>query len=188
MGKRFQFAIDRGGTFTDVYARCPNGKVRVMKLLSVDPQNYSDAPREAIRRILQEVRKDLSVIHLFHSHYSVIDNLFFFCFVGNWQCIRQRWQSQLCLNRIYSYGYHSCHKRFAGKERSCNGSGHKQGLQRFTLHRKPGEAEYISTGNCDTYSMVQQLVLLVTGLRVVGSVPVSGKYSIDSLCVVCLGI
>ncbi|XP_022818304.1 5-oxoprolinase [Spodoptera litura] len=50
----FQFAIDRGGTFTDVYARCPSGKVRVMKLLSVDPQNYDDAPREAIRRILQE--------------------------------------------------------------------------------------------------------------------------------------
>lgn len=53
--KGFQFAIDRGGTFTDVFARCPNGKVRVMKLLSVDPQNYDDAPREAIRRILQEV-------------------------------------------------------------------------------------------------------------------------------------
>ncbi|XP_063833705.1 5-oxoprolinase [Ostrinia nubilalis] len=52
--KGFQFAIDRGGTFTDVYARCPSGKVRVMKLLSVDPQNYDDAPREAIRRILQE--------------------------------------------------------------------------------------------------------------------------------------
>lgn len=50
----FQFAIDRGGTFTDVFARCPNGKVRVMKLLSVDPQNYDDAPREAIRRILQQ--------------------------------------------------------------------------------------------------------------------------------------
>lgn len=54
--KGFQFAIDRGGTFTDVFARCPNGKVRVMKLLSVDPQNYDDAPREAIRRILQEVK------------------------------------------------------------------------------------------------------------------------------------
>ncbi|XP_045455884.1 5-oxoprolinase [Melitaea cinxia] len=52
--KGFQFAIDRGGTFTDVFARCPNGKVRVMKLLSVDPQNYDDAPREAIRRILEE--------------------------------------------------------------------------------------------------------------------------------------
>ncbi|CAG9570659.1 unnamed protein product [Danaus chrysippus] len=52
--KGFQFAIDRGGTFTDVYAQCPNGKIRVMKLLSVDPQNYDDAPREAIRRILHE--------------------------------------------------------------------------------------------------------------------------------------
>lgn len=41
---KFQFAIDRGGTFTDVFARCPNGQVRVMKLLSVDPKNYKDAP------------------------------------------------------------------------------------------------------------------------------------------------
>ncbi|XP_078052586.1 5-oxoprolinase [Augochlora pura] len=52
--KKFEFAIDRGGTFTDVYARCPGGKVRVMKLLSVDPANYQDAPREAIRRILEQ--------------------------------------------------------------------------------------------------------------------------------------
>lgn len=51
----FQFAIDRGGTFTDIYARCPGGKIRVMKLLSVDPSNYEDAPREGIRRILEEV-------------------------------------------------------------------------------------------------------------------------------------
>lgn len=50
----FQFAIDRGGTFTDIYARCPGGKIRVMKLLSVDPSNYQDAPREGIRRILEE--------------------------------------------------------------------------------------------------------------------------------------
>ncbi|KAK7115257.1 5-oxoprolinase-like [Littorina saxatilis] len=50
----FQFAIDRGGTFTDVWSRCPNGKVRVLKLLSEDPLNYPDAPREAIRRIIQE--------------------------------------------------------------------------------------------------------------------------------------
>eukprot|EP00095_Tigriopus_kingsejongensis_P002903 maker-scaffold336_size202805-snap-gene-0.21 protein:Tk02903 transcript:maker-scaffold336_size202805-snap-gene-0.21-mRNA-1 annotation:"5-oxoprolinase" len=49
----FQFAIDRGGTFTDVFAKCPNGKIRVMKLLSVDPANYADAPREGIRRILE---------------------------------------------------------------------------------------------------------------------------------------
>ena len=51
----FRFAIDRGGTFTDVYAECPGGKVRVLKLLSEDPDNYSDAPREGIRRILEEV-------------------------------------------------------------------------------------------------------------------------------------
>ena len=51
----FRFAIDRGGTFTDVYAECPDGSTRVMKLLSEDPENYEDAPREAIRRILQAV-------------------------------------------------------------------------------------------------------------------------------------
>lgn len=31
-----------------------NGKVRTMKLLSEDPERYSDAPREGIRRILKE--------------------------------------------------------------------------------------------------------------------------------------
>ncbi len=51
---KFQFAIDRGGTFTDVFARrSDTGAVRVMKLLSEDPQNYSDAPREGIRRVLE---------------------------------------------------------------------------------------------------------------------------------------
>ncbi|XP_077209594.1 5-oxoprolinase isoform X1 [Paroedura picta] len=51
---RFQFAIDRGGTFTDVFARCPGGRVRVLKLLSEDPANYRDAPTEGIRRLLQQ--------------------------------------------------------------------------------------------------------------------------------------
>jgi 5-oxoprolinase (ATP-hydrolysing) len=60
--KKFQFAIDRGGTFTDIYARCPGGKIRVMKLLSVDPANYPDAPREGIRRILEEVSEMCHVI------------------------------------------------------------------------------------------------------------------------------
>ncbi|KAG5890200.1 hypothetical protein JTB14_010662 [Gonioctena quinquepunctata] len=52
--RKFRFAIDRGGTFTDVFAKCPNGKIRVLKLLSEDPQHYEDAPTEGIRRILQE--------------------------------------------------------------------------------------------------------------------------------------
>lgn len=54
MSSKFRFAIDRGGTFTDIYAKCPNGKVRTLKLLSVDPSNYDDAPKEGIRRILQD--------------------------------------------------------------------------------------------------------------------------------------
>lgn len=52
----FRFAIDRGGTFTDVYSECSNGEVKVMKLLSVDPA-YPDAPREGIRRILEQVKQ-----------------------------------------------------------------------------------------------------------------------------------
>lgn len=57
--EKFEFAIDRGGTFTDVYARCPGGKIRAMKLLSVDPANYEDAPREGIRRIIEQVTNNL---------------------------------------------------------------------------------------------------------------------------------
>lgn len=51
-----RFSIDRGGTFTDVYAEVPDqGKVYTEKLLSEDPANYDDAPREGIRRILEKV-------------------------------------------------------------------------------------------------------------------------------------
>ena len=51
---KFHFAIDRGGTFTDVHCRLPSGVELVSKLLSVDPANYDDAPTEGIRRILDE--------------------------------------------------------------------------------------------------------------------------------------
>ena len=54
MAGKCRFSIDRGGTFTDVYAETPQGAI-VMKLLSVDPANYQDAPREGIRRILDRV-------------------------------------------------------------------------------------------------------------------------------------
>jgi len=54
----FHFSIDRGGTFTDIYCEIvdPASKERkcqVLKLLSVDPGNYKDAPTEGIRRILE---------------------------------------------------------------------------------------------------------------------------------------
>lgn len=50
----YGFAIDRGGTFTDVYVKKPDGSCSALKLLSEDFANYRDAPTEAIRRILEE--------------------------------------------------------------------------------------------------------------------------------------
>ncbi|KAL5834710.1 hypothetical protein ACOSQ4_014207 [Xanthoceras sorbifolium] len=60
--EKLRFCIDRGGTFTDVYAEIPGQPDgRVLKLLSVDPANYDDAPVEGIRRILEEyTRKKIS--------------------------------------------------------------------------------------------------------------------------------
>ena len=49
-----KIAIDRGGTFTDVYAEY-KGKVIVKKLLSEDPANYDDSSREGIRRVLEDI-------------------------------------------------------------------------------------------------------------------------------------
>lgn len=53
---RYRIAIDRGGTFTDVIANKGSGKPEddlVFKLLSVDENNYNDAPLEGIRRVLE---------------------------------------------------------------------------------------------------------------------------------------
>lgn len=49
---RWQFWIDRGGTFTDIVARRPNGQLCVHKLLSENPQRYADAPLQGIRDLL----------------------------------------------------------------------------------------------------------------------------------------
>lgn len=52
-----RISIDRGGTFTDIYAEIEHDNpskstYHVLKLLSKDPANYRDAPTEGIRRIL----------------------------------------------------------------------------------------------------------------------------------------
>nr|WP_269850850.1 hydantoinase/oxoprolinase family protein [Methanosarcina horonobensis] len=49
---RWQFWIDRGGTFTDIVARSPDGKLITHKLLSEDPSHYEDAAMHGIRQIL----------------------------------------------------------------------------------------------------------------------------------------
>jgi 5-oxoprolinase (ATP-hydrolysing) len=48
----WQFWIDRGGTFTDIVARRPDGQIVSSKLLSDNPEQYPDATVEGIRRML----------------------------------------------------------------------------------------------------------------------------------------
>ena len=49
---RWQFWIDRGGTFTDIVARRPDGALVTHKLLSENPERYSDAAVAGIRQLL----------------------------------------------------------------------------------------------------------------------------------------
>ncbi len=51
MSTPWQFWIDRGGTFTDVVARSPDGRVLTAKLLSEDPARQEDAAVAAIRQL-----------------------------------------------------------------------------------------------------------------------------------------
>jgi 5-oxoprolinase (ATP-hydrolysing) len=49
----WQFWIDRGGTFTDIVARRPDGKLVTHKLLSDNPERYADAAVHGIRELLE---------------------------------------------------------------------------------------------------------------------------------------
>jgi 5-oxoprolinase (ATP-hydrolysing) len=51
MTGRWSFSIDRGGTFTDIVARAPDGRLLTAKLLSDNPGQYEDAAVEGIRRL-----------------------------------------------------------------------------------------------------------------------------------------
>src|SRR5947209_4315378 len=48
----WQFWIDRGGTFTDIVARAPDGGLSTHKLLSENPGRYRDAAVAGIRQVL----------------------------------------------------------------------------------------------------------------------------------------
>ena len=48
----WQFWIDRGGTFTDIVARAPDGRLRSHKLLSENPDAYADAALQGMRDML----------------------------------------------------------------------------------------------------------------------------------------
>ncbi|MBC7600377.1 MAG: hydantoinase B/oxoprolinase family protein, partial [Polaromonas sp.] len=62
--KRWQFWIDRGGTFTDVVGKRPDGTLVTHKLLSENPEQYRDAAVAGIRHLLglksgEPIRADL---------------------------------------------------------------------------------------------------------------------------------
>lgn len=52
LARKWQFWIDRGGTFTDIVAKSDGGTLITHKLLSEDPEHYEDAALEGMRRIL----------------------------------------------------------------------------------------------------------------------------------------
>ena len=50
--QRWQFWIDRGGTFTDIVAKRPDDSLVTHKLLSENPEQYRDAAVAGIRHLL----------------------------------------------------------------------------------------------------------------------------------------
>ena len=48
----WQFWVDRGGTFTDVVARKPDGALVTHKLLSENPEQYKDAAVQGVRELM----------------------------------------------------------------------------------------------------------------------------------------
>ncbi|MEM6958960.1 MAG: hydantoinase/oxoprolinase family protein, partial [Myxococcota bacterium] len=63
----WQFCIDRGGTFTDVIARTPEGETRTHKLLSEQPGRRDDAALHAIRHLMGLAADDALHPHAIES-------------------------------------------------------------------------------------------------------------------------
>jgi len=64
VAQTWTFAIDRGGTFTDIVASSSEGHQRIEKLLSENPGQYDDAALEGIRRILAEEDGSLGEVRM----------------------------------------------------------------------------------------------------------------------------
>jgi 5-oxoprolinase (ATP-hydrolysing) len=62
--RSWTFAIDRGGTFTDVVARSSDERMRVEKLLSENAGQYEDAALEAIRRVLADEGGEVAEVRM----------------------------------------------------------------------------------------------------------------------------
>ena len=64
---KWDFWIDRGGTFTDIVARDPKGRIIPHKLLSEKPESYKDAAIEGIRQLMGVARGAKIPAHLIDS-------------------------------------------------------------------------------------------------------------------------
>ena len=65
--RTWQFCIDRGGTFTDIVARAPDGRLLTHKLLSENPEAYADAATAGIADLLGMPRGRPLPTELIHS-------------------------------------------------------------------------------------------------------------------------
>lgn len=126
---RLGFGIDRGGTFTDVFVAYPDGRTGTFKLLSVDRQNYSDAPTEAIRRVLS----DFIGIELTRGEpIPTGEKLMNECF--GWTLIRS-----VRSHCVDSNGHDGGHKRTFGAKGRTNGTAGHQGVQSLFWRQKEAQ-------------------------------------------------
>ncbi len=61
-GQGWQFWVDRGGTFTDVVGRAPDGTLHAHKLLSFVPGRYEDATKPGIEAVLRRANAERATI------------------------------------------------------------------------------------------------------------------------------
>ncbi|EPD61162.1 hydantoinase B/oxoprolinase family protein [Streptomyces sp. HGB0020] len=61
---RWQFWVDRGGTFTDIVARHPDGRLLTHKLLSENPARYSDAAVAGVRELLDGSEDPIEAVRM----------------------------------------------------------------------------------------------------------------------------
>ncbi|MEV7889217.1 hydantoinase B/oxoprolinase family protein [Streptomyces sp. NPDC002817] len=60
----WQFWVDRGGTFTDIVARRPDGRLLTHKLLSDNPARYSDAAVTGVRELLNGSQDPVEAVRM----------------------------------------------------------------------------------------------------------------------------
>uniref|UniRef100_UPI003A897978 hydantoinase/oxoprolinase N-terminal domain-containing protein n=1 Tax=Streptomyces sp. 4F14 TaxID=3394380 RepID=UPI003A897978 len=60
----WQFWVDRGGTFTDIVARRPDGRLLTHKLLSENPARYSDAAVAGVHELLDGSQDPIEAVRM----------------------------------------------------------------------------------------------------------------------------